>query len=120
MPDIKEKMVELLEPHMSSSTCTFESNDCDLTHCQACNANAVADHLIANGVTIQKWISVEERLPTVEDEDSNETVLAVHKADGFARCWSRIYIVKYHTRFLCWMRTPEPPTCGHKLRRYNK
>ena len=36
----------------------------------------IADHLIANGVTIQRWIPVTERLP-----DCAETVLAVDR-DG--------------------------------------
>ena len=32
----------------------------------------IADHLIANGVTIQKWIPVTERLPEVHIEDYEE------------------------------------------------
>lgn len=28
---------------------------------------AIADHLLNNGVTIQKWIPIEERLPTFDD-----------------------------------------------------
>ena len=49
--DVKEKMVELLRnsPHLDTiSDCTFEQG---------------ADWLIANGVTVQEWISVTERLP---------------------------------------------------------
>lgn len=48
MPDIKEKLVELIR---------------HCTSCEECFDTDIADHLIANGVTIQKWISVEERLP---------------------------------------------------------
>ena len=52
MPDIKEKLIEIMRKK------PFELTEG--------SARYVADHLIANGVTIQKWISVEERLPEVE------------------------------------------------------
>ena len=29
----------------------------------------IADHLIANGVTVQEWISVDERLPDNKEDD---------------------------------------------------
>lgn len=50
----KEKLVELLDSH-----CDYAGHvDCkdDCTKC-------LADHLLANGMTVQGWISVEERLP---------------------------------------------------------
>ena len=37
----------------------------------------VADHLIANGVTVQKWIPVSDRLP-----EKDELVLCVGKKGG--------------------------------------
>ena len=54
--DVREKLVELLRnsPHLDTikgykgSDCTFEQG---------------ADWLIRNGVTVQEWISVDERLP---------------------------------------------------------
>ena len=49
--DVREKLVELLinSPHLDTiSDCTFEQG---------------ADWLIRNGVTVQEWISVKERLP---------------------------------------------------------
>lgn len=46
MPDIKEKPAELMEKFL-------------LRHF----AEEIAEHLIANGATIQEWISVEERSP---------------------------------------------------------
>lgn len=54
--DIREKLVELLEPHMSGLACEYESGSCELTSCRTCNARNVADHLIANGVTVQECI----------------------------------------------------------------
>lgn len=63
--DVMGKMVELLEPHMSCLACEYESGSCELTSCRSCNARNIADHLISNGVTVQEWVSVEDRLPEV-------------------------------------------------------
>lgn len=100
MPDIKEKLVEIMRKK------PFEFTEG--------SARYVADHLIANGVTIQQWISVEKRLPNAMD-----WVLCAH-ADGFIevlrydhimddwdttvnnRCRSRESVTH-------WMPLPEPP-----------
>ena len=61
--DVREKLVELLEPHMSGLACEYESGSCELTSCRTCNARNVADHLIANGVMVQecgRWVSLTE------------------------------------------------------------
>lgn len=50
--DICEKLVELLEPHMSGLACEHESGSCELTNCRSCNARNLANQLIANGVTV--------------------------------------------------------------------
>lgn len=54
-PDTREKLVELLEEAKSGRQifCTAR------LYC----SELIADHLIANGVVVQKWISVTERLP---------------------------------------------------------
>lgn len=52
----KETLVELLAE--SEILC----EDCG-PHGSSYCIEAIADHLIANGVTIQEWIPVEERLP---------------------------------------------------------
>ena len=52
--DVRGKLVELLEPHMSDLSCEYESGSCELTSCRTCNARNVADHLITNGVTVQE------------------------------------------------------------------
>ena len=54
--DVKEKLVELLckvQDYGTKNTWTIEWKDNE----------TIADHLIANGVTVQEWISVNERLP---------------------------------------------------------
>ena len=78
MMDVREKLVELLEPHMSGLACEYESGSCELTSCRSCNAKNIADHLIANGVTVQEWISVKDRLP----DDEQEVLVIAHGWDG--------------------------------------
>ena len=50
--DVREKLVELLAE--------FYGVD-PMYH--GVDANAIVDHLFANGVTIQEWISVKDKLP---------------------------------------------------------
>ena len=59
--NVREKLVELLESHVSGLACEYESGSCELTSCRSCNAKNIADHLIANGVTVQEcghWVSL--------------------------------------------------------------
>ena len=59
--DVREKLVELLGniylPMMAGSDTIGEYN---IPHNFK---REIADHLIANGVTVQEWISVNDRLP---------------------------------------------------------
>ena len=60
----KEKLISLLiltDPN--PYTCESESGSCELTTCTECRARSTADLLIENGVTVQEWISVKDRLP---------------------------------------------------------
>ena len=58
--DIREKLVELI----FDSLCRHIDKSCKL-------AENIADDLISNGVTVQEWISVDDRLP----ESGKEGVL---------------------------------------------
>ena len=55
--DVREKLVELIEESGACFDCFpvsgYENNKIE----------KIASHLIANGVTVQEWISVDERLP---------------------------------------------------------
>lgn len=59
--DVREKLVELL----FDSLCRHIDKSCKL-------AENIADDLIRNGVTVQEWVSVKDRLP-----DENGRYLAV-------------------------------------------
>ena len=96
MPNTREKLIELLA---ESEYMSFEKK---------------ADHLISNGVTIQEWIPVSERLPEKDDK-----VLAVVKEDGYNRIafvfyedrrwWDCFYDGFHNINVTHWMPLPEPP-----------
>ena len=54
--DVREKLVEILKQ------APFEGKVLDEWWFEE-KIKRIADHLIANGVTVQEWISVDERLP---------------------------------------------------------
>ena len=60
--DVREKLVELLKtnacpsPFMCDPTCRYYGFG-------DCFPDRFADHLIANGVTVQEWVPVTEKLP---------------------------------------------------------
>ena len=55
MPDrVKEKLVEIIQNSVGG--------------CARHWAEVIADGLIANGVTVQEWISVKDRLPKIRDD----------------------------------------------------
>lgn len=59
MPDVREKLVELLRSVPRREEVSI-GRGCGKSFVRL---GIIADHLIANGVTIQRWIPVTERLP---------------------------------------------------------
>ena len=60
--DVREKLVELLTEFYGSDPMYY-----------GVDASAIAQHLIDNGVTVQEWISVDDRFP-----EDGVRVLAAH------------------------------------------
>lgn len=101
MPDVREKLVELLR---------------EVQYLGGLEEK-IANHLIANGVTIQRWIPVEERLPdhfgvfvvAISEPGKMRVGKDCADFDPFAKtwlpsmCWDRGYKVTH------WMPLPEPP-----------
>ena len=89
----REKLIELLGA--MDNCITEHCKDCAYANsaeeCIAARKKLIADHLIANGVTVQKWIPVSERLP-----ESGVHVLATVKLDG-AYCIGRYVCDAYYT-----------------------
>lgn len=129
MMDIREKLVELLKtnacpsPFMCDPTCKYYGFG-------DCFPNRFADYLIAHGVTVQEWISVDDRLPEIPEgwAESPEPVLYMMKNTktiyagyyGEGGVWRDKYFRQYADSrngvdaddVLCWMYQhdlPEPP-----------
>ena len=72
--DVREKLVEIL---------LQEDDLCERGECKDCFANGscyyyrVADSLIANGVTVQEWVSVKEHLP--QENEPEDTLCDIVK-----------------------------------------
>ena len=69
--DVREKLLELLAP----TSLNFEE------------ATYLADYLVKNGVTVQEWISVDDRLP-----EEGEYVLCVLKGFNYG---GKIQVCKF-------------------------
>ena len=103
MMDVREKLVDLIidakrtDPESGSFT------------------EYLADHLIANGVTVQEWVSVEDRLPEV-----GGYVVCIAKRNPFSRFmpmvarigkhgWVEPMTEQYISEVTHWMPMPNPP-----------
>lgn len=111
---VKEKLVELLDNAIIDSDDNYGFP----------NTDQVADHLIANGVTVQEWISTKDKLP---DNNEYDWVLAqVVEDNGFIHIpkvmeyrqqrndWfeeSYGWLSEHNGLFTVthWMPLPEPP-----------
>ena len=92
--DVMEKLVELIESARYWGSNTSEE---------------IAENLIANGVTMQEWISVEDRLPTREDANETESILAINKDERYVGRWVWDIVARWPTEFTYWMPIPQPP-----------
>ena len=102
--DVREKLVELLA----------EFYGCDPMY-YGVDALAIAQHLIANGVTVQEWISVKDRLP-----EAGEYVVCIAKRNPFSMFmpmvariekngWVNPMTEQYISEVTHWMPMPELP-----------
>ena len=124
--DVREKLVELL--------CNLPTTEFVIGTRRAgkklITAGFIADHLIANGVTVQEWISVDDRLPEIPEgyAETPEPVLYMMKNTktiyagyyGEGGVWKDKYFRQYADSrngvdtddVLCWMYQhdlPQPP-----------
>ena len=96
--DVREKLVELI----FKSLCRHIHKSCKL-------AENIADDLIADGVTVHEWISVKDRLPTREDANETESILAINKDEKYVGRWVWDIVARWPTEFTYWMPLPQPP-----------
>ena len=99
--DVREKLVELLAVDLSGS--------------DGYEPELIADYLIANGVTVQEWISVKDRLP-----EAGGYVVCIAKRNPFSRFmpmvariekngWVNPITEQYISEVTHWMPMPQPP-----------
>ena len=114
--DVREKLVEIIQNSVGG--------------CARHWAEIIADGLIANGVTVQEWISVDDRLPEIPEglAESPEPVLYMMKNTktiyagyyGEGGVWRDKYFRQYSDSrngvdaddVTCWMYQcdlPQPP-----------
>ena len=93
--NVKEKLIEILRKPI-------------FPHELVDPIEAVADYLLDSGITVQEWVSVTERLPTIYDADDDNCVLAIHKATN-KRYYHWRSVADNPFDFTYWMRTPHPP-----------
>ena len=119
--DVRENLVELLDDMQRSGTGYFGN---------AIENKKIADHLISNGVTVQEWVSVKDKLPEIPEgwAESPEPVLYMMKNTetiyagyyGEGGVWKDKYFRQYADSrngvdaddVLCWMYQhdlPQPP-----------
>lgn len=94
----REKLIALLKSNQSVLQAAGTSATATLR---------LADHLIANGVTVQRWVPVTERLPTYGQE------VIVYGGNYLKACitamrfWDEAHVNWYGVTH--WMPLPEPP-----------
>ena len=100
MMDVREKLVELLDRFVYDDW--YSNGD-------------IAEKLIANGVTVQEWISVKDRLP-----ENGRYVVCIAKRNPFSRFmpmvariekngWANPITEQYISEVTHWMTIPQPP-----------
>lgn len=116
---MREKLIELLDGIQSHGWRRIET-DHSITLAVVEN-KAIAEHLLANGVTIQKWIPVTERLPDnngkylVARKEGGRYSISVRKFRKEVPCWYTGYCGHWERRtngITHWMPLPEPPKEG--------
>ena len=100
--DVREKLIEILRKPI------FPHGLVDPTE-------AVADYLLDSGVTVQEWISVDDRLP-----ENGGYVVCIAKRNPFSRFmpmvariekngWVNPITEQYISEVTNWMPIPQPP-----------
>ena len=99
--DVREKLVEIIQNSVGG--------------CARHWAEVIADGLIAHGVTVQEWVSVDDRLP-----EAGGYVVCIAKRNPFSRFmpmvariekngWVNPITGQYISEVTHWMPIPQPP-----------
>ena len=117
MPNTREKLIELLMQCVPNNlTPQISGNQLTIDIAQG----NIADHLIANGVTVQQWIPVTERLPEKNGEylcrwiNKSVSDAEYESTYGSFGYWFDFWEDEYkewisYEGITHWMPLPEPP-----------
>ena len=108
--DVRKKLAELIR-EISHDKKLYLYDLCDMFE----GSEKIADLLIENGVTVQEWISVNDRLPEV-----GGYVVCIAKRNPFSRFmpmvarierngWVNPMTEQYISEVTHWMPMPNPP-----------
>ena len=94
--DVRENLVEIIQNSVGG--------------CARQWAEVIADGLIVNGVTVQEWISVKDRLP----EDQEEVLVCTRSKNGIRNIDKGYMAIDRFIHRGCaevthWMPLPQPP-----------
>ena len=136
--DVREKIAELLG-RVQQMGVIYRENQMDERYptIEQIRNTEVASYLIAHGVTVQEdckdcaeatqncivklqeqiaelrsaqeWVSVNDRLPTREDANETESILAINKDERYVGRWVWDIVARWPTEFTYWMPIPQPP-----------
>ena len=98
--DVREKLVELIE---------------SARYCGSNTSEEIADNLLENSITVQEWVSVDDRLP-----EAGGYVVCIAKRNPFSRFmpmiariekngWVNPITEQYISEVTHWMPIPQPP-----------
>ena len=121
---MKNKLIDLL--YEGEEKCEYaDCGQCEYLWRESCGFQLTADHLIANGVTVQKWISVKDRLPDLELVEANandhnwyaclvawrftKDKISVRKAWYDGECFDDGFNGDITDDVTHWMPLPQPP-----------
>ena len=104
--DVREKLIELLQN--AKAAMKSENLSCDIARNMF-----VVDFMMSNGVTVQEWISVDDRLP---ENIANRVLVVCERSNGvFYAHYEKPFWINLETDkpFIStvthWMPTPQPP-----------
>ena len=106
--DVREKLVELINDGIRKGLRAKGDDRIDYSF------EDVADHLITNGVTVQEWISVNDRLPE-DDSDVLAYSIIGEESRIYPACYSNgvwfdcVFNAPVTDTTTHWMKIPQPP-----------
>ena len=113
--DVREKLVELQSIiTCPNAICNFCEHFKNKSACERHKKEVIADNMIAHGVTVQEWISVDDKLPEV-----GGYVVCIAKRNPFSRFmpmvariekngWVNPMTEQYISEVTHWLPLPDP------------